>query len=354
MADQTLARARPGTGQAPTARARTDHLSGAQKAAIIVRVLVSEEVDFPLSSLPADRQAALTQAMGSLQLVDRATMNAVVSEFVDLLEQVGLSFPDGIDGALSMLDGRLDVQATRQLRALARGGDGHDPWAELDLADTGDLCDLLQRESRVVGAVVLSKLTTAKAAAVLGALPGDQARALALAVARTDAIAPQAVARIGAALAEQLREKPARAFDDPSSRRVGEILNVTPARLRDSLLDQLAQADADFASGVRDAIFTFQDIPEKIAPRDVPALMRALAPEDLALIMAADDAASRATLDFLLGNMSKRMAEGLRDDADAVEPPAPSALDAAQARVTTAIREMIDAGTISLRLPDAD
>lgn len=335
-------------------RARTDHLTGAQKAAIIVRVLLAEGVEFPFSAIPSREQTDMTRALASLRLIDRQTMCAVVEEFVEMLEQVGLSFPETIEEALALLDGKLDAQATRQLRALGRGGDGSDPWAEIELADLPELVEILQKESTVVGAVVLSKLSTDKAAAVLGALPSDLAQTLALAVSRTEHIAPEAVVRIGTTLAEQVRDKPARAFDSPSTRRVGEILNSSPAALRDQLLSGLEQSDQIFASGVRKAIFTFQDVPARIAPRDVPTVIRGFADDDLRLILAAQDPSCQATMDFFLENMSKRLAEALREDAAALPLPPRKALDAAQSRITSAIRTMVDTGTVKLVAEEED
>ena len=66
----------------------------------------------------------MTQALASLRLIDRPTMCAVVEEFVEMLEQVGMSFPESIEDALTLLDGKLDSKVSTRLRAVARGGGG--------------------------------------------------------------------------------------------------------------------------------------------------------------------------------------------------------------------------------------
>lgn len=329
-------------------RARTDHLTGAQKAAIIVRLLLAEGMDMPIASLPPQTQADLTRTLGEMRLVDRATMCAVVDEFVEMLEQVGLSFPDGLEGALSLLDGKLDARATQSLRALVRGGTADDPWSALEIAETDEILQLLGQESQIVGAVLLSKLSTDKAARILMALPPEQAQTLALAIARTEAIAPETVARIGATLAGQLREKPPRAFDSPPSKRVGEILNASSAAIRDQLLRDIELADQGFASGVRKSIFTFQDIPARLGARDVPAVMRELGGDDLMQVMAAKQPADASTCEFLLENMSKRLAETLREDAQALPQPASDIYEAAVSRISATVRRLADEGAITL------
>jgi flagellar motor switch protein FliG len=273
----------------------------------------------------------------------------VVEEFVETLDQVGLSFPDGLEGALSLLDGKLDERAARQLRALTRSDGQDDPWTRLELCDEEELIPILQAEAQVVGAVLLSKLSTDKAARLLMKLPAELAQALAIAISRTEDIAPESVARIGAALAEQVGAKPVRAFATSSSKRVGEILNASPSGLRQQLLEQLSDVDADFASGVREAIFTFDHISDRVEARDVPAIIREVATEDLLTIMACNRPDDMKVITFLLENMSKRAAESLREDAEARSAPAPDLHEAALNRVAAAVRAMADDGRIALR-----
>jgi Flagellar motor switch protein len=68
-------------------------LSRRAKAAIVVRLLLNEGADIPLEDLPDELQEALTHQMGSMRLVDRDTLSAVVAEFADEIESIGLSSP---------------------------------------------------------------------------------------------------------------------------------------------------------------------------------------------------------------------------------------------------------------------
>ncbi|MCX8508092.1 MAG: flagellar motor switch protein FliG, partial [Rhodobacteraceae bacterium] len=49
-------------------------LTGPQKAAIIVRLLLAQGSDFPLASLPDHLQAALTEQIGTMRTIDRDTL----------------------------------------------------------------------------------------------------------------------------------------------------------------------------------------------------------------------------------------------------------------------------------------
>ena len=174
----------------------------------------------------------------------------------------------------------------------------------------------MQEESIEVAAVMLSKLPVPKAAELLGKLPGDRARRIAYAVSQTGNVDPDTVHRIGVSLAMQLDTKPPRAFEIGPVERVGAILNVTTAVTRDDVLRGLEQQDAGFAEQVRRAIFTFVHIPARLAARDVPKLIRSVDQPTLVTALAAAQglAEHMASAEFLLANMSQRMAQGLRED----------------------------------------
>lgn len=336
---------------------RIQSLSGRQKAAIMVRLLIAEGADLNLANLPEDIQTDLTEQIGQMRLVDRDTMAAVVAEFVETLEQVGLSFPGGIDGALKALDGRLSPGASARLQKMARTRDGADPWVRIFSADAEALMSALEPESAEVAAVVVSKMPVSRAADLLGRMPGERARRVAYAVSLTEGIAPEMVARIGASIARELDNRPPRAFAIPPATRVGAILNSAAAPVRQALLEALTEQDEGFANGVRKAIFTFAHIPERLNPRDVPKVVREVAQPDLITAIAAalpnpasDDGRSA---EFLLSNMSQRMAASLRDEVEGRGKVKNKDAESAMAAVVAALRDLADTGEIAL-LTDED
>ncbi|MGB8622469.1 MAG: flagellar motor switch protein FliG, partial [Paracoccaceae bacterium] len=102
-------------------------MSRRRKAAIIVRLLLSEGASLPLGNLPEPMQKTLTAEIGAMRYVDGDTLREVVDEFVSELDRVGLTFPGGLEGALSLLDGHISADAAATLRVAATGG-RPDPW----------------------------------------------------------------------------------------------------------------------------------------------------------------------------------------------------------------------------------
>ena len=321
----------------------TKPLSGRQKAAIVVRLLLAEGVRLPLADLPDHLQTALTEQIGAMRLVHRSTLMAVVEEFVSELEGVGLAFPGGLDGALTMLDGQISAAAASRLRRLISAGGRADPWDALSGVNPEDLVPVLERESLEVGAIVLSKLDVGRAGLVLAKLPGDRARRLTHAMSRTGGVDPDTVRRIGLALAQQFETLTPPAFEIAAVERVGAILNSSPAATRDDVLTGLDETDPNFAEEVRRAIFTFANIPQRLAPRDVPRVLRAVASDALlrALVAAPSAGADEAaTVEFFFANVTQRMADGLKADIADHAPVPKKAGEEAMAEIITTIRRL--------------
>lgn len=335
--------------------ARPKGLTRKAKAAIIVQLLLKEEADVPLSSLPEDMQADLTLALGNMRYIDRETLNSVVQEFMTELESVGLSFPGDMAGALSALDGRISSRTAMRLRKEAGVRQTGDPWQRINGLTAERLKDIVQSKSIEVAAVMMSKIDVAKAADVLARLPGDRARRISLALSMTTAVTPEAVDRIGLALAAQLDAEPPKAFKAGPDERLGAILNYAPSLKREEVLTSLDEDDRDFAERVRKAIFTFANIPTRVKDTDIPKILRDVPQDVLATAIAAsEEDEDAAAANFILENISKRMAAGLREEADGMGEIKQRAAERAKTQVVNAIRELVTSSEIELRKPDDD
>ena len=329
-------------------------LTSREKAAVIVRYLLAEGASIPLAKLPEHIQASLTEQMGQMRLIDRQTLGAVVDEFLGELEQVGLAFPAGMEGALTIMDGHISANAASRLRRLAGASAKADPWDRLTALAVDRLLPVLQEESIEVAAVMLSKLPVPKSAELLGKLPGERARRVAYAVSQTGNVDPETVRRIGISLVSQLDALPPRAFESGPVERVGAILNVSAALTREDVLQGLQETDADFADLVRRAIFTFVHLPRRVLGRDVPKIIRLVDQPVLVTALAATVGVAELEVaaEFMLANMSQRMAQGLREEMASRGRVKEKDAEAAMAAVVMAIRQLEAAGEIVLILPE--
>lgn len=343
------------TGLVPMPSAPTMIVGGVEtlsrklKAAIVVRVLLNQGAEVPLEELPEGCQEELTKAMGQMRTVDKETVEAVIEEFQAEVEKIGLSFPEGIAGALDALDGKINPITAARLRKEAGVREAGDPWERVSQLGPDILLPVLESESIEVAAVMLSKLPTTKAAELMSQLPGPRARRIAYAVSMTAQVTPDAVDRIGLSLATQLAAQPVLAFDTNPVERVGAILNSTTSMTREDVLEGLDEQDEGFAKEVRKAIFTFGNIPARIAPRDIPRILRDIDQGDLITALAGAEAAGmKASADYFLENMSGRMADQLREEVGEAGTPKAAETEEAMGNIVGTIRELEKSGELML------
>lgn len=327
-------------------------MSRRRKAAMIVQLLFKEGEGIPLNRMPPKLQEALAHEMGAIRLVDKDTVSAVADEFVSELEAVGLVADGDTIKALEALGDKIDPDLAERIRNQVITERKGDPWPLIADLPEGDLVTILESQSLQIGGIVLSKLDVKTAAAVLGQLDGARARRITFGMSQTKSVSPETVLRIGKALVEDHCRKPAIAFQHGPDSRLGDILNSSPALTRDDVLEGLNEQDEVFADEVRSKIFTFADIAVRLKPNDVAVCLRNVDNDALNTAIAAalaSEGDEKKGAEFILKNMSQRMADQIRETAEELGKVPQEAGEKAMNAVTTVIREMQSDGLISYR-----
>jgi flagellar motor switch protein FliG len=325
-------------------------LTGLRKAAILVQALAEEGIPFSLESLPEDAQTRLVREVGRLGPIEGSVVSAVKREFAERLRKMGFVGAGSVTKALELLGESVSTSVAARLRAQASGIEIiGDPWEKIAEKDAQELMPALEGQAVEVAAVILSKLKVSKAAEILSMMPGDRARRITYAVSMTAAVSPDAIRRIGRALAGILSIRPDRAFEEGPVERVGAILNFSRAATRNSVLEGLDETDKNFAEEVRRAIFTFGNIPDRVDPRDVPKVVRQVDQDVLVRALAAALPGDlRKAAEFLLAGLSQRMAESLKGEIEDMGEVDEDAGEEAMGAVVAAIRELEAVGEIYL------
>jgi flagellar motor switch protein FliG len=323
-------------------------LTRLQKAAVIYRMLGSLGMALPEGALADQERAALEREIGALDGIAPDTLAGVVDEFLSALAPNAPAAPEpprpiGPPGMalpeLPLLDPPPDESPQAP-----------DPWERIANQTDDALLARLDAEAPEVGAVLMSKLRVSRAAELLSRLPGPLARRITYCISLIDGISPATVARIGEALAGEFSQDAPRVFSEDPVERVGAILNFSRAKTRNDMLDGLHETDPRFADAVRKSIFTFANIPARIGPRDVPKILREVDQKDLVTALAGAGATEEfsASAEFLLANISQRMATSLREEIAELGEVAASDSEAAMGAIVATIRALEESGDIYL------
>jgi flagellar motor switch protein FliG len=216
--------------------------------------------------------------------------------------------------------------------------------AVLDWLDAPGVAGLVADEHPQVVAVVLAHLPEARAAAVLDALPAAIQADVVLRLARLGPVAPAEVMALEADLEAKMAS---RARSEGVNRLAGagfaaRLVNLSANQA--ALLAALGDLDTELAGGIADARFGFADL-ARLAPRELQQVLREL---DQAALTLALKGAAPALRELVLGAMSSRAADQLRDELADPKPVKKSEVAAAQAEVCALVRRLAEQGVVML------
>jgi len=324
-----------------------------QKAAIIVRLLGAEPDGLSLDGLETGNLAQLVRATAGLSHIGEATILATITEFLQDIDSLDLYFRPGLDAAMTDMHPHLNDEVAAVLKSGAPPASPSDPWIGISRTDALTLAPILQCETPQVCAIALAKLSAARAAEILAECEPEFARAVTMAATKASRIGPHTVAAIGQAIADAIEaagNKGAIAGDPVE--RVGAILNFAASATREDMLASIRATNPELAETLRRIMFTFSDIPDRVETTDVAKLVRAVENSVLVTALAGGAKSESDTVEFLLANLSKRLAEQLneeiRDRGEVKEKEADAAMNA----VVQGIRDLETAGSLTLITPE--
>jgi flagellar motor switch protein FliG len=125
---------------------------------------------------------------------------------------------------------------------------------------------------------------------------------------------------------------------------VAEILNVTDRATERSLLENLAQEDPDLVEQIRRLMFVFEDIC-KFSDKEVQTVLKNVESAQWAVALkgASEDLKAK-----ILGNMSTRAADLLREEMEYLGAQRLSTVEQMQQQIVDIIRRLEDAGEITI------
>ncbi len=335
----------------------------AHKAAIVLASLSAESAAAIVDEMSDDELRSFAKAFSDLKTVSPQLLEVVAEEFLAAAsspEQNDLS--GGSEEARRVLT--LMAKEERADRILADMGGGGESavWSRVEKVEDEELAQYVQAQRMPIAATILSKLSYEKTAAVLNLAEAEYAQKVLLEIARKKPSSPDALEAISNVLEEELlRAAPGAAEDEDGEEeatpaaakgnagaKVGEIINYLPGVKRDALLEHFKEADPEVGAEVRRAVLTFEELYVRMPASGATALLRDLDREVLLKAIKYGETNAQETVEFLFGNISKRMVEQYKEELAEMETPSEEDGEAAQREVTTVVRQLVNDGEFKL------
>ena len=316
---------------------------GTQDAAVLLMSLGEAEAAEVFKHLSPKEVQKLGEAIAKTKSITRDRVDQVVEKFMLEAQSQSLMVTDSGDYVRSVLKLALgDDKATLLIDRILQGGDTSG-IESLKWMDSLSVAELLRSEHPQIVAAILVHLDFDQAADVLKNLSERQRNEVMLRIATMEGIQPTALKDLNEVLFQVLSgSDKVRKSSLGGIKAAAEMINLMGTNVEGTVIESIRNHDPDLAQKIMDKMFVFDDL-IKLDAKSIQMVLKEVASDTL---IAALKGAQPELKEKILGNMSSRAAETLREDLESKGPMRLSEVEAQQKEILKTVRRLSDEGQI--------
>lgn len=326
-------------------------LPSKQKAAILMVLLGKDYSSKIYHHLTEDEIEQLTLSITSLDRIDSDVSSDVVEEFYQIALAQKYVTEGGMDYARDVLVAALGEEAANGLLARLTSSLQVRPFDFVRRSDPLQVCTFIQNEHPQTIALVLSYLDTGRSSMILGTLPQEMQANVIKRIARMGVVSPDYIRE-----AERVLEHKFSTVGFTANAAEGgidtivEILNALDRSTENYILESIEQDDPELAEEIHNKLFVFEDL-VKLPAQSVQLVLKEVDNDVLTIaLMGANDAVKEK----IYANISKRLAETIKDNMKFMGPVRVRDVESAQQKIVNVARRLEDTGAIELSRGGSD
>ncbi|GKW51904.1 MULTISPECIES: flagellar motor switch protein FliG [Pseudoalteromonas] len=322
-----------------------DKLDGVDKAAILLLSLSEEDAAQILKHLEPKQVQKVGMAMAALDDLSQAKISAVHNLFIEQIQSfstIGFQSEDFIKKALTAALGEDKAASLIDQIVMGSGAKGLD---SLKWMDSKQVANIIRNEHPQIQTIVLSYLEPEQSAEILSQFPEKVRLDLTMRIANLEEVQPAALQELNEIMEKQFAgQAGAQAAKMGGLKAAADIMNYLDTNVEGQLMDSIREHDEEMSQQIQDLMFVFENLMD-VEDRGIQAILREVQQD---VLMKAIKGTDEALKEKILGNMSKRAAELLADDLEAMGPVRISEVEAAQKEILSTARRLADSGEIML------
>lgn len=322
-----------------------DKLDGVDKAAILLLSLSEEDAAQILKHLEPKQVQKVGMAMAALDDLSQAKISAVHNLFIEQIQSfstIGFQSEDFIKKALTAALGEDKAASLIDQIVMGSGAKGLD---SLKWMDSKQVANIIRNEHPQIQTIVLSYLEPEQSAEILSQFPEKVRLDLTMRIANLEEVQPAALQELNEIMEKQFAgQAGAQAAKMGGLKAAAYIMNYLDTNIEGQLMDSIREHDEEMSQQIQDLMFVFENLMD-VEDRGIQAILREVQQD---VLMKAIKGTDEALKEKILSNMSKRAAELLADDLEAMGPVRISEVEAAQKEILSTARRLADSGEIML------
>ncbi|WP_084214058.1 flagellar motor switch protein FliG [Terriglobus sp. TAA 43] len=325
-----------------------------RKAAVLIVTLGEETSKSLLRGLSEQEVQHLTEELSRVGDISPDEQTQVLLEFYGLQETQQYMLRGGVEYATRLLTETFGRQRAQELiRDISRAdvdGKASDLVA-LQKMDPTQLSKFLEGEHPQTVALVLAHLNPKRGSAVLMQLPEDLRVEAVRRLAEMRQFSPEMAQRVAVILYKRIHALGSTGRQSYAGfKAVADLLNRMDGNASRSILDGIEQQEPTLALGIRNLMFTFEDL-LTVPPGSIRELVSAADKRMLALALKSADENLKA---HLFSAMSSRAVEMLQEDMETLGPVRGRDVAQAQHELLSLARKLEAEGKMILKVEADD
>ncbi len=320
-----------------------EELKGVQKAAILLIALGPEKSAMIFKHLKEEEIEDLTLEIANTKSVTSQLKERVINEFYEVCLAQQYIAEGGIGYAKELLEKALGSEKAMDVIGKLTASLQVKPFEFIKKTDASQLLNFIQDEHPQTIALVLSYLSSGQAAAVLAALTPEKQADVAKRIATMDRTSPDVIKEVERVLESKLSSLVNQDYTIIGGvDAVVDILNTVDRGTEKHIMETLEIEEPELADEIRKKMFVFEDI-LLLDDRAIQRVLRDVDNNDLAI---ACKGSNEDVQNAIFNNMSKRLAEMIKEDMEFMGPVRMKDVEEAQQKIVNIIRKLEDSAEI--------
>ncbi len=318
-------------------------LTGREKAAILLISLGPEYSAEIFKHLNEEEIEELTLEIANMRRVAPEEKEKIMEEFYQMCIAQEYISEGGINYAKEVLEKALGSQKAMDIINRLTASLQVKPFDFARKADPGQLLNFIQNEHPQTIALILSYLPANQSAQIMSALPQAKQTEVARRIATMDRTSPDIIKEVEMVLEQKLSALVSQDYTTAGGiQSIVDILNSVDRGTEKNIIDTLEIQDAELAEEIRKRMFVFEDI-ISLDSTSIQRFIREIDNNDLAIAL---KGATEEVAEVIYANMSKRMAEMIKEDMEFMGPVRLRDVEEAQQKIVNTIRKLEETGDI--------
>jgi flagellar motor switch protein FliG len=320
-------------------------LEGSEKAAILLLSLSEEDAAQILKHLEPKQVQQVGTVMAAMEDFTQEKITAVHKQFIHDIQNfstIGFQSEDFVRKALTAALG--EDKAGNLIDQIVMGG-ASKGLDSLKWMDSKQVANIIRNEHPQIQTIVLSYLAPEQSAEIMSQFTDKVRLDLMMRIANLEEVQPAALQELNEIMEKQFAgQAGAQAAKMGGLKAAADIMNYLDTNVEGVLMDSMRENDEEMSQQIQDLMFVFENLVD-VDDRGMQAILRDVEQDAL---MKAIKGADDALKEKFLSNMSKRAADMLSDDLEAMGPVRISEVEIAQKEILAVARRLADAGEIML------